>query len=408
MSQQVSGAAPESAAVALPGRIAGVDAARALAIFGMFTVHLGVGSIGLLDVEAAEAVHGLTRGRSAALFAFLAGVSLALMTGRGVPLSGAPLHRVSARILVRVVVLALLGGALDLLGVPVAVILTYYAGFFLLALPLLKLRAPALAAVAAAVGLLGPQVSYVVRDELHLASDRASSIGGLTDFLLTGYYPACTFMAFVIAGMAVGRIDLSAPRVRLGLAGTGAGLAVLGYGGSWLLVYPLGGLTRLVSDAGPDLSGVDPALLGPISAWMVDQIYDLHGQVPTDSVWWLLVASPHSGTSFEIAGALGVGLLVLVGCMALADVAGAVLYPLAAAGAMALTLYAGHIVVMALFGMSFLDVAPFRLELFVIASLVIATLWRLLVGRGPLERGLAWLADLGPLLLPRADGPARG
>ncbi|CAM3941460.1 heparan-alpha-glucosaminide N-acetyltransferase domain-containing protein [Nocardiopsis rhodophaea] len=407
MSQQVSGAAPESAAVALPGRIAGIDAARALAIFGMFTVHLGVGAIGLLDVDAAEVVHGLARGRSSALFAFLAGVSLALMTGRGAPLSGAPLHRVSARILVRVVALALLGGVVDLLGAPVAVILTYYAGFFLLALPLLKLRAPALAAAAAAVGLLGPQVSFLLRDELRLASAHASSIDGLADFLLTGYYPACTFMAFVIAGLAVGRLELTAPRVRLRLAGVGAGLVALGYGASWLLVYPLGGLQRLVAEAGPDLTGVDPALLGPIRAWMVEQIYDLHGQVPTDSVWWLLVASPHSGTSFEIAGALGVALLVLVGCMALTDVAGAVLYPLAAAGAMALTLYVGHIVAMALFGMSFLDVAPFRLELFVIASLTFATLWRLLVGRGPLEQGLTWLAGLGPLLLPRAEGLPR-
>ncbi|MBB6175190.1 hypothetical protein HNR23_005332, partial [Nocardiopsis mwathae] len=225
-----------------------------------------------------------------------------------------------------------------------------------------------------------------------------------TDFLFTGYYPACTFMAFVVAGMAVGRLDLGAARTRLGLAGAGAGLAALGYGGSWLLLYPLGGLDRLVYDAGPDWRGVDPALMGPIRSWMADRLYELHGQVPTDSVWWLVAATPHSGTSFEVAGATGVALLVLIVCVVVAEKAGAPIRPLAAAGAMALTLYAGHIVVMALFDMSYADAAPFRLELFVLGSLVFATLWMPLFGRGPLEWALKWLSDVGPRLLPQDGG----
>ncbi|WP_393916489.1 heparan-alpha-glucosaminide N-acetyltransferase domain-containing protein [Halostreptopolyspora alba] len=399
MSHQRPNTTGDPAGTAPHERIAGIDVARALAVFGMFTVHLGVGSVGLLDDDPAETLHTLVRGNSSALFAFLAGVSLALMTGRGVPLSGLPMRRAVGRVLVRAIVLALLGGLLDMLGAPVAVILTYYGGFFILALPLVRLRAGALMASAVVVGLLGPQVSYLARATFADApAARQGSIGGLTDFLVTGYYPAATFMAFVVAGMAVGRLDLRSVRVRAWLAGLGATLTLVGYGGSWLLLHPLGFLDRLIlaevrAIDGPDTT-VDPTMWGAMREWMAERFTDLHGEVPTDSVYWLLVSAPHSGTSFEIAGAVGTSLLTLAGCLALARLIGALVTPLAAAGAMALTIYAGHIVVIALIGSTAQDDAPFRLEAFVLGSLVFATAWRALLGRGPLERGMTWLADM--------------
>ncbi|MBB4930193.1 hypothetical protein F4561_001013 [Lipingzhangella halophila] len=398
MSHQLPNTGTEQAGTAPHERIAGIDVARALAVFGMFTVHLGMGSIGLLDSGPAETFHTLVRGNSSALFAFLAGVSLSLMTGRGVPLSGLPLRRATGRILVRAIVLALLGGLLDMLGAPVAVILTYYGGFFILALPLLRLRAGGLMAAAVLVGLLGPQLSYLARATfLEAPTARQGSIGGITDFLATGYYPAATFMAFVIAGMAVGRLDLSSARVRVWLACVGAALTAVGYGGSWLLLYPLGFLDRLILAEVRALDGpnatVDPTMWGPMREWMAERFGDLHGEVPAESAWWLVVASPHSGTSFEIAGAVGTSLLVLAGCLVLARLVGVLGTPLAAAGSMALTIYAGHIVVIAVIGSSAQDDAPFRLEAFVVGALLFATIWRVLLGRGPLERGMGWLAD---------------
>ncbi|GAA4933999.1 hypothetical protein GCM10023224_13110 [Streptomonospora halophila] len=416
MSQQIPQRGAEGARDARGGRIVGIDVARALAVFGMFTVHLGVGSIGVFGGDAfgesaAEALHQLTRGRSSALFAFLAGVSLALMTGRTRPVDGTALQRARARILVRALVLALLGVLLDLTGAPIAVILTYYGGFFLLALPLLRLRAPALGCIAGAVAVLGPVLSYLVRDRMAEPPLRVSSIGGITDFLLTGYYPAATFMAFVVAGMAAGRLDLAAPRVRAALAAGGAGLALLGYGGSWLLLYPLGGIDRLVQarlGGAVDLSATDPLLRAPMRSDVAAELGDLHGQVPTDSLWYLVVATPHSGTGFEIAGAVGTALLVLVACMVAADVAAAPLYPLAAAGSMALTIYTGHILVIAALGYSFQDDAPFRLEAFVIGALLAATLWRMLLGRGPLERALGSAGDAVAELVTAAAPPVEG
>ncbi len=71
-----------------PGRLVGVDIARVLAVFGMFAVHLGVTSIGLLDGSAADTLHELMRGRSSALFAFLASEEAALNRRQDPPCPG--------------------------------------------------------------------------------------------------------------------------------------------------------------------------------------------------------------------------------------------------------------------------------------------------------------------------------
>ncbi|MEE2044925.1 heparan-alpha-glucosaminide N-acetyltransferase domain-containing protein, partial [Nocardiopsis tropica] len=222
-------------------RIDGIDAARALAVFGMFVVHLGVASMGFLSPENyAWDLHGIVRGNSSALFALLAGVSLAFMTGRTVPAAGEPLRRAIARILTRAVLIGLLGAVLDVMAVPIAIILTYYAGFFLLALPLVKLRPGALWAVAGALAAVGPFLSFALREAFFPPQLRSGSVPTLTEFFLTGYYPAVTFMVFVVAGMAVGRLDLTATAVRVRLAVTGAALSVFAYGGAWLALGPLG------------------------------------------------------------------------------------------------------------------------------------------------------------------------
>src|SRR5699024_11942359 len=120
--------------------------------------------LGLLVPEGyAWDLHDLLRGTSSALFAFLAGVSLAMMTGRTRPVRGEPLRRAAVRVLTRALFIGLLGVVLDTLAVPVAVILTYYAGFFVLALHLAAFRAGALWAVVGVLGGLGPPPSYLMR-----------------------------------------------------------------------------------------------------------------------------------------------------------------------------------------------------------------------------------------------------
>ncbi|BDZ43068.1 hypothetical protein GCM10025865_23670 [Paraoerskovia sediminicola] len=63
-----------------PGRLVGLDVARGLAVLGMFAAHVGV-------VEGARGAGWLTiaDGRSSILFAVVAGISIALVTGGAAP-----------------------------------------------------------------------------------------------------------------------------------------------------------------------------------------------------------------------------------------------------------------------------------------------------------------------------------
>ncbi|CAL9570268.1 hypothetical protein SUDANB121_04851 [Nocardiopsis dassonvillei] len=400
---------PDDTTAPVPGpapaktRIDGVDAARALAVFGMFIVHLGVDSMGVLSPENyAWDLHGLVRGNSSALFAFLAGVSLAMTTGRTRPLSGEPLFRSVVRIVTRAVLIALLGLILDMMAVPVAIILTYYGGFFLLSLPLVRLRRGTLWAVAGALAVVGPPLSFLIREAFYSPPvPRTGAVTSFSEFFLTGYYPAVTFMVYVIAGMAVGRLDLTANAVRLRLLAGGAAAAACGHLGSWIALGPLGGTERLMEVRAPVLVGeplssaTDPGTLEELRYLVNDEAESISGQVPTDSWWWLAVNTPHTGTTFEILEAVGQGLVVLVLCMWLCDRARLVMYPLTSVGRMPLTVYTGHLLAIALIvsaaGYEFQT--PWLLEKFILWSLVLATLWRLVVGRGPAEIVLGEAAD---------------
>ncbi|MEU3016835.1 heparan-alpha-glucosaminide N-acetyltransferase domain-containing protein [Nocardiopsis sp. NPDC007018] len=402
MSQNRS-ARPPSASPPAPDRrrVDGIDAARALAVFGMFAVHLGVVSFGLLPEEQGWELHSLVRGNSSALFAFLAGLSLALMTGRTAPVEGVRLREAVVRVLARALLIGVLGLVLDSFAVPVAIILTYYAGYFVLALPLLRARAAPLWAAAGALALLGPVVSFALRLEFFPAGVRTGAVTSLTEFLLTGYYPAITFMVFVIAGMAVGRTDLTSTAVRVRLAVGGAVAAASGYLGSWVLLQPLGGLDRLTEAEHPFLEGrplssLDPGYAEDLRYATTDHAHSISGQVPTDSWWWLAVNTPHTGTTFEILEAVGQALVVLVVCVVLAERLPRVLYPLTSVGRMPLTVYTGHILVLAVVVALHPEGSAsgsWYLEYFVVGSLVFASLWRWAVGRGPLETGLGAFAD---------------
>ncbi|GAA1079257.1 heparan-alpha-glucosaminide N-acetyltransferase domain-containing protein [Kitasatospora arboriphila] len=345
-----------------PARLVGLDLARGLAVFGMFAAHLGP------DPETGGpvgAAMGLAHGRASALFAVLAGCSLVLLAGRR-PGTGRDARRSAARIAVRAVLLIALGAALDALDPPISLILTAYGAYFLLALPLLRLPAGVLAGLAAAWALLAPQLSYALRTAgaADLLPQR------LAEPLLTGAYPAATWMPFVLAGMALARLDPSGPAVRRRAAAVGAGLLALGYGGSWLAVRLLG---AAVPQEGS--GAVDPG--------------DAAG---------LLGAAPHTGTSFEVLGALGFALLLVAGCLELtarpagrtgpaATGAGAaVAAAVAAVARLSLTAYVAHVLVVVLLGIRLDPGPPLPLfTAFVAGTLVAAGLWTARFARGPLE-----------------------
>ncbi len=293
---------------------------------------------------------------------------------------------------IRSLVLIALGFALTALDTDVDVILAFYGLTFLAVLPLYRLRARTLALLAAAGALVLPQVLYGVRlsiengdwAEAITAADplaRISDTDGFLELLFTGEYPVLTWASFMLAGMAVARLDLTRSTVRTQLALAGGVLTVLGYGGSWLAL-------RLVPHARATVAAATDGD-GAASAWWSDTVGYLVDGTPAA---WLLVGAPHSQTTFSILGNTGVALLVVVGCVTavdrlprLARLAG----PVCAVGMTALTAYVLHILAIREFGMAE-ETGPALVDLFVylLVATVLATAWTRVFRRGPLEHVL--------------------
>ncbi|MDQ1305207.1 MAG: hypothetical protein QG671_1038 [Actinomycetota bacterium] len=374
------------------GRLVGVDLARALAVFGMFAVHVGPFEAAGSDVGGW--IRSLSEGRASALFAMLAGFSLILIAGRFEPKTGVAGRQVRIRIVIRAVILLAVGTALTMTNFGDAVILNSYAVYFLLALPLLRCRARTLAIIAAVLGLVAPQVAFGLRTLLsepildginaYDPLERLCGVGVL-DLLVTGFYPAITWMTFVIAGMAVSRLDLAAGAVQRRLAALGPALIVLGYGTSWLALKVFGGG---IPDRLPAVKPSTDALAGVAAG---------SGPPPADwsfeaDPWLLLAAEPHSGSTFDVLGSLGVAITVLLsatvvmaGVPWLRRLAG----PVIAVGTMSLTVYVGHI--LAILALPGENAAPpdanstALLFAFVLCAVVFATTWSRFFRRGPLE-----------------------
>jgi uncharacterized membrane protein len=358
-------------------RLAGVDATRGLAVLGMVAVHVLPSEDDDGGVALAEAVAG---GRSSAAFAVLAGVGVALAT------RGTDRGRQRVRLALRALLIGALGLWLGGLDTGVAVILAYYAVFFLLLLPFLAEPPRRLLLTAAGVALVVPQVSFLVRQHVEglepgnpTWSSLSDPVPLLTDLLLTGVYPAVPWLTYLLTGLAVGRLALDRPATALRVALSGAALAVGAVTVSALLLGPLGGYAALGELVGSDDLGAVADAVGR----------GYFGNVPTDSAWFLAVDAHHSSTTLDLVATTGTALLALGACLLLARVAGPLLVPLAAVGSMPLTLYSLHLVVLHTTDGD----DPTRYYLLQVGTaLVVAPLWRALVGRGPLEALLALIS----------------
>ncbi len=323
------------------GRVVGVDLARLLALVGMMATHI-VPSVD--ETGRVTALQQLAGGRSSALFATLAGVSLSLAYGRTRPVRGRAWASAAVGVSVRAAMVAALGLLLGALGSGIAVILTYYGLLFCVGIPFLRFRAGSLAVVAAAWLLAGPVLSHLLRPGLPPPSYHSPSFaalgsgetawGLLTELAVTGYYPVLVWMAYLLAGMAVGRTDLTRWRNVGMVACVGALL--------WSTAV-------LASDALLARPGVRGALVETFegAGWRGDLdvtlTHGLYGTTPSGSGWWLAVRAPHSGTSFDLAVTLGGALVVLAGCVAVGLVSPRAVAVLGGAGAMTLTLYTAHV-----------------------------------------------------------------
>lgn len=335
------------------GRLRGIDAARGVALLGMMATHL------LPTFESNANLTptwiGLTfSGRAAALFAVLAGVGLALSTGKDKPLAGPGLSAARRGVALRALVIAAVGLTLGGLEVNVAIILVHYAVLFLCILPFLGLGVKPLCAWAGGWILASPVLAYLMRPWL-LAPEPPLKLGHnpgwedlgtpsrlLADVFFTGYYPVFQWLSYLLVGLVIGRLVLTKALVPILLLSAGTAVAVAAKALGAAAMEDWGGLAALekvLNSPGYPLGSVLQV--------------NLTGIPQEGSWWWLASAAPHSGTPLDLLHTSAVAAAVIGACLLLGRLAQWVdldlLLPLRGAGAMTLTLYTVHVWVVSSF-----------------------------------------------------------
>ena len=317
-------------------RVIGIDVARCLALLGMMATHILPGVVDG-EVTLAQQVAG---GRASALFAVLAGVSLALVAGRR-PLRGRAWLGMLAGTAVRAAVLGFVGLLLGGLESGIAVILVYYAVLFVVTVPFVALSTRALVGVAVLWTLLGPVVSQWLRDRMPLTAYDVPSFESfddplalVRDLLLTGYYPVATWVPYLLVGIVVGRLDLRSARTTARLALAGGAAALVAWQASDLLTRDGDVRAELIR------SFTGSGWQGNLATTLE---HGLYGVVPTGSTWWLVVRAPHSGTTPDLLMTTGSACLVLAVCLVVGRAAPRICGVVFGAGAMTFTLYSLHV-----------------------------------------------------------------
>lgn len=384
-----------------PGRIVGLDVARWWALMGMVATHA------LVSVRADGHVtlpQQLAGGRSAALFAVLAGVTMALMSGR-VPVEASARVRTGRGLLARAALLLMVGMVLAQLGTTIVVILAYYAALFVLGIPFLGLTGRRLLAVAALWAVAAPLVSFVLRPHLPeplapspALEDLGSPVLLAGQLVFTGWYPAFVWLAYLLIGIAVGRAALDRTRTAVVLLAGGLLVAATSYAVSRAVTSRAGVRATLAETLPPhlDRGGLDLTLER-----------GLQGSPPTENPWWLAVVAPHSGTTFDLLHTGGCAVAVIGACLLVAPLAPRVLAVVFGGGAMTLTLYSLHV---ALRSPGWLDadsVATFTAHVVLLSVVGAAARWS--GHRGPLEwlasRAHRWAAGPRPHVSARRSDP---
>ncbi|MBP5918634.1 DUF418 domain-containing protein [Streptomyces scabiei] len=115
------------------------------------------------------------------------------------------------------------------------------------------------------------------------------------------------------------------------------------------------------------------------------------GGMPELPMSELLSAGPHSGTTFDIIGSVGIAILVIVGTTVLIDrlpLLRRLAKPVIAVGTMSLTAYVGHFVAQSLLSSAPGTAVPGSwtpVLTYIVGAIVFAALWSRFFRRGPLE-----------------------
>ena len=335
-----------------------MDAARGLALIGMFIAHVAPAAT---SADMASLI-SIADERPRLLFALTAGMGLAFISGGLRPIV-AGRNALRRQIAIRAVILIVLGLVIAVTLHPlVFIILDVYGVAFLVMLPLLFLSARAALGIGVALLAVMPGLAELASASDLVAELQLGPFAIVVDWFVSGAYPVVEWVPVMMIGLALVRLDLGSPRV--------VGFAAL-------------------------VGAATAAVLLPIVALMPGGVGSpFEGEVDP--------AASALRTSLEALGNVGVGVVVVAGMLLLTffarasvrRVAGVVLSPIIAMGSMPLSIYTLHLVVLAASirvenGYYTDDSGELLLGL-VVGSMVFAWLWRRFLGRGPLERMLRW------------------
>ncbi|MBC7985109.1 MAG: DUF1624 domain-containing protein [Sphingomonadaceae bacterium] len=357
------------------GRIDGFDLARAIAIFGMITVNFRAV---LASGETPRWLHLIAEqvnGRAAALFVFLAGVGIALLSARS---------RASGdRAAIRADRLTLFKRALFLFAIGLGFrqiwefdILHFYGVYLLAAALLLTASSGFLAALGIALTALFPVLYFVVPSRLGIPFwDTTSAFTArdiAIDLFFQGYHPVAPWLAFLLAGTIVGRLDLADRALRRRLLIGGVALALT----------------------------AEAIAAGLLDLGWLKAGFDIAPAATVEAAAEGFSTEPYPPMPLFVAAGLGWALAAIALCLAIGErFAGrAWLAPLVHAGQLALTIYIVHgtlgVWALAWLGLGGARGLGFVLAysaLFYAAAVLLATLWRRRFARGPVEMAMRWL-----------------
>ncbi|WP_107924216.1 DUF418 domain-containing protein [Lysinibacillus parviboronicapiens] len=342
-------------------RLVALDAARGLAVIGMYLQHFG----------SNETISAIVSGNTTLLFLLCGGISYSIMAQR-MKDRETETTMFPARMLARAVFIDVIGYLLILLNTPYGVILPAYAAMFVLALVLVRCSTRTLVITATILTVAAPPMMILGMSVLSGSYILYDIAGGPMSTLALA-------PAFVV-GMAVGRLNLTKVRTALSLAGIGG--IILAFG-KMLSTFVIPGLNRSFEAWLIGKQGTGSALPTPPDP---NAIWPLNTEPP---LWNLLFSTaPHSASMFQTLIGLGGALIVLGLVCLVAKKTSIVLRPFAAVGRVALTMYAVQFVViwsLELAGIEYsVSGIPFGELLVVAATLVIGWLVARLPN-GPLE-----------------------
>lgn len=335
-------------------RVIGLDVARALALIGMVSAHL-LATDGL--------VLTVTDGFPSGLFAVLAGVSLALMSERGVREGGAVLATSRHSLLVRGLVLVLLHQVLALVNGPIQVVLEAFGTAYLAMAWMPRWRTRTLWLALAVLALASGTLHAVILTFY-------PPVPTVLDFP----YPLVAWMTYMTVGLLVHRLLLHSPWRQARLLALSAPVAAVG---TLVREHAALSVPPLPEEEG-GASGTLRLVLDPVS---------------------------HSGGLVDLMTTTAGSLAVICLCLLLFRRQAWWSFPLQAMGSMSLTVYVAHVASAGpVMERSALPSYPLLGWATILLALLVPTLLRLRWRRGPLEELMRRLTRLAtnPSLPPRS------